>query len=127
MFPRTYRSSHSAISYELMSCIPGRNLCTPDRPTVEEIEPGHYHVILPAHLEWDASVPLRVDVEIANASGIVCWDLPGRGASGCTGPAGEASGSGALIIRAKDGRTYYSADREFADNQGYFEFDVNVR
>lgn len=122
----------STISYELVDCMPGRNLCTPAAAVVEETSPGRYRVVLPGHREWGAGVPLAPGKEavIADARGVVCWDLESRGAKGCTGPAGEGSGSnaGALIMRMKDGVAQFSVnDRSFADNQGYFEFDVIVR
>ncbi len=72
--------------------------------------------------------------------GTICWDLESRGAEGCNGPAGIAAGSaglldparkaGALITRTESGRTFFSVnDRpgDFRDNEGYFEFDVEIR
>ena len=129
----------STISYELVDCMPGRNLCTPLNASVEEVANARYRVVLPAHREWGASisVPPGREVAVSEARGVVCWDLEGRGASGCSGPAGEGSGAGlimpesnagALVMRIKDGKAQFSVnDRNFADNQGYFEFDVLVR
>jgi len=116
----------SKISFMLAPCLEGRNLCTPERAIVEQTGPDEYHVVLPAHLEWGASVPNPGGREIAisNATGMVCWDLEARGSEGCSGPAG------AVINRNRGGRTQFSVkDRSgaFADNQGYFEFDVRLK
>jgi hypothetical protein len=118
--------SSSTISYIAAACLEGRNLCTPERSIVEEKGAGEYHIVLPAHLEWGASIP-NADgkpVAILNAHGTVCWDFEARGAEGCSGP------KGALITRDKDGRTHFSVKDSgdgFKDNQGYFEFDVRVQ
>jgi hypothetical protein len=124
------------------ACLPDRNLCTPERATIEEVGYGRYHVILPAHLEWGAAIPnpSARPVSIANSVGTICWDLESRGAEGCNGPAGSAAESaglldrarkaGALITKTESGRTFFSVnDRagNFRDNEGYFEFDVEIR
>lgn len=133
----------SNISFLSVVCLPDRNLCTPERATVEERSPGEYHVILPANLEWGASIPHRggQPVEIRNARGIACWDVQGLGARGCNGPAGNgqagpgfvvpSAAAGALVTRTRDQRASFSVNdrsgKTFADNEGYFEFDVVTR
>ena len=129
----------SEISFLKAACLPDRNLCTPEEATVEEIGPGKYHVVMPANLEWGASVPGE-SAAVSGARGVVCWDLAGRGAEGCGGPVGSGPGgngfavprepAGALVTRVRGGRIYFAVnDRTggFAENQGYFEFDVEVR
>lgn len=120
----------SNISFSEFACLPDRNLCTPDRAVVTETGVGTYHVILPANLEWGATVASDTAV-ITNARGTICWD-----ATHCNGPDGNsviagdgflAPGrpQGALIVRTKDGKTDFSVNgRNAADNQGFFEFDV---
>jgi hypothetical protein len=52
---------------------------------------------------------------------MVCWDLEHSGPEGCGGPAA------ALIVRVRDGKTWFSVKDptgRFADNEGHFEFDV---
>jgi hypothetical protein len=115
----------SSISFVLKACLPGRNLCTPEEPLVEERGGGLFHVVLPAHLEWGASVPNPDGraFEIVNGQGLVCWDVA-RGNEGCGGP------DGALLSRTAGGRTHFSikdAGGNFTDNQGYFEFDVRLK
>jgi hypothetical protein len=126
----------SNISFQMDRCSPGHNLCTPDRAMVDETQPGHYHVVLPANLEWGASIPNPKgrDVTVEEAHGFVCWDLKERGSDGCGGPEGSAKGAGglvkdkpagALVMQSRGGRTYFSInDHSFADNEGYFEFDA---
>jgi hypothetical protein len=122
----------SEISFQQTACLPGRNLCTPEQAVVQETGPGMWHVVLPANAEWGASVPnvSGRPVAIQNARGLVCWNLRALGAGGCNGPAGNASGTGRLISRTSDGRTWFSVDDRtgnFRDNEGYFEFDVRVQ
>lgn len=130
----------SNIAFMKAACLPDRNLCTPDRVVVEETGPGRFHIVLPANLEWGASIPNPSEhaIAVGNARGTICWDLKNRGADGCSGPAVDVvidgsqadSKPGALISRTKGGRTYFSVnDRsgEFNDNEGFVEFDVEVR
>jgi hypothetical protein len=129
----------SNISFFMDKCQPGHNLCTPDRAIVDETQPGRYHVVLPANVEWGASIPnpLEREVVLDNARGTVCWDLQARGSEGCSGPDGSATlvgalikdkASGALVMKTHGGRTYFSVnDRNFSDNEGYFEFEVQVK
>lgn len=121
----------SNIAFMKAACLPDRNLCTPDRVVVEEIEPGRYHVVLPANLEWGASIlnPSEHAVIVTNARGTICWDMKSRGAEGCSGPevSLDAAHPGALIHRTDHGRTYFSIHDpggRFDDNEGYIEFDV---
>jgi hypothetical protein len=126
----------SNISFFMERCAPGHNLCTPDKAIVEETQPGNYHVVLPANLEWGASVPNPTgrEVEVNDPRGTVCWDLQARGSEGCSGPDGSPTltgglskdkPAGALIMKTEGGRTYFSVnDTNFADNEGYFEFDL---
>jgi hypothetical protein len=116
----------STISFQSVPCLPDRNLCTPDRAVVEQTAPGKWHIVLPAHLEWPASVPTPPGREavVSNARGMACWDLAGSGADGCGGPAT------ALATRVRDGRTWFSVKDptgRYADNEGHFEFDVEVK
>jgi hypothetical protein len=128
----------SAISFAEFACLPDRNLCTPDRAVVTPTGEGRYHVILPANVEWGASIPSSSSAgesaTIAKAHGTICWD-----ATHCSGPdgngilAGEGflapdRAQGALIVRTKDGRIDFSVNgRNAADNQGFFEFDVDCK
>ena len=127
-FSRTAVSSamsavSSNISFIREACLPDRNLCTPERATVEETGPGTYHIILPGNLEWAASVPnpLGTKVTIINVRGAVCRDVSTLGAAGCAGP-------GALMQRPDRGRTSFSVNLpgDTRDREGYLEFDVNV-
>jgi hypothetical protein len=130
----------SNIAFMKAACLPDRNLCTPDQVVVEETAPGRYHVVLPANLAWGASIPNPSShaFAVTNARGTICWDLKNRGADGCSGPAVDVviNGSqadakpGALISRTNDGRTYFSVNDPsgaFDDNEGFVEFDVEVR
>ena len=117
--------SSSTISYVAAACLEGKNLCTPDRVIVEDKGGGQYHIVLPANLDWGASVPnpAGTQVSISNAHGTACWDFEGLGAEGCSGP------KGAILTREREGRTYFTVKdpgRRYEDNQGYFEFDVVV-
>jgi hypothetical protein len=122
----------SSISFLKTVCLPDRNLCTPEKAIVEANSDGSFHIVLPANVEWGAAIPNpgKRTVSIENERGIVCWDLPGLGAEGCNGPGGNRSGAGKLVMRFKDGRTWFSVDdrtRKFRDNEGFFEFDARVR
>ena len=77
----------STISFQSVPCMPDKNLCTPERAIVEHTGPGIWHVVLPAHLAWSASVPTPAGRQavVSNARGMVCWDLgagAGRKAAG---------------------------------------------
>jgi hypothetical protein len=135
----------SSIQFRNITCLEGRNLCTPKEASLEERAPGQYHVILPAHLEWGASIPnpSARPVTPGNVRGSVCWDLKERGAEGCGGPESAAATArgqeeflapdrkaGAPIMKNAGGRTWFSVNgrsRGLADNQGYFEFDAGIQ
>jgi hypothetical protein len=120
-------SISSKISYRKTTCLPDRNLCTPEQATVEESGPGWYHIVLPGHLEWGASIPNPSGrtVTLYNALGSVCRDVASRGTEGCTGP-------GSLIQRTLDGRTSFWISDSWIKpgdphaNEGYFEFDARI-
>ncbi|HKS96347.1 MAG TPA: L-type lectin-domain containing protein [Terriglobia bacterium] len=133
----------SDITFPRSACLPNRNLCTPESAFVEPSGAG-YHVVLPADLEWGASVPNASGrpVAVANAKGIACWDLQAPGPQGCGGPSGSggvagagflAKGqpAGALIMRTGDGRTWFSVNGRggpgFKANEGFYEFDVKIK
>jgi hypothetical protein len=115
----------SEISFHMSSCLPGRNLCTPERAVVERTDQG-YHIVLPANLEWGASIPNPScqAVEIANAHGIACWDVKAKGSDGCSGPANG------LIMENHGGRAWFSVSAHggnFQQNEGFYEFDVVMK
>ena len=82
----------SDISFPMSACLPNRNLCTPEHAVVEQIGAG-YHIVLPANVEWGASVPNSSGrtVVVTNAHGIVCWEFRARGSEGCNGPSGNGA------------------------------------
>ncbi len=137
----TMVSSH--LTFLPSACLPDRNLCTPERAAVRDTEAGQ-HVVLPGNVAWSASIPnpLGREMEIRNAQGIVCWDFKAQRSSGCTGPVGRdtAAGpgflspdapAGALIRKNAEGRTWFSvngrAEGGFEANEGFYEFDVELR
>lgn len=139
-------SVDSRIAFRLGACLPDRTLCTPEKAVVEEKGPGNYHVYLPAHIEWGASIPNpdKAEVRVFNVTGTVCWSPRLRESGGCNGPAGngripgesDTSGFvnaraavGSLVVRTLNGTVWFSVnDRSgaFGDNEGYFEFDVTL-
>jgi hypothetical protein len=121
----------SNIAYLKIPCLPGRNLCTPERVLVETPGPGTYHIVLPANLPWGASIPNPSgrSVAIENARGIACWNTA-LGQLGCNDPSGGPDGAGALVQRTAGGRTLFSVNDpagDYRDNEGYFEFDVSIK
>ena len=133
----------SDITFPMSACLPDRNLCTPEQAFVRQSGTG-YHVVLPANIEWGASIPNPSGraAEVTNAKGIACWDLKARGLQGCGGPSGtggpagagflaEGEPAGALITRTHDGRTWFSVNGRsgsgFGGNEGFYEFDVEVK
>ncbi len=133
----------SEITFPMSDCLPDRNLCTPERAFVERKGAG-YHIILPANLEWGASVPNTSGhtVAITASHGIACWNLQARGSNGCGGPAGKGGAAGAgflapdapqgaLVMSMRQGRTWFSVnDRSgvgFKDNEGFYEFDAELK
>jgi hypothetical protein len=132
----------SDITYLMWSCLPNRNLCTPERATVE-LNGAVYHVVLPANQEWGASIPNPSGrtLVVTNSHGIICWDMQ-AGADGCSGPSGNGTAAGAgfldsgaptgaLILSTREGRTWFSVNHRigtgFKDNEGFFEFDVELK
>ena len=133
----------SDITFPMSACLPNRNLCTPERAYVEHTGVS-YHIVLPANLEWGASVPNPSGrpVVISNAHGIVCWDFKARGSEGCSGPSGngahagtgflaEDAPAGALIMKTREGHTSFSVNGRsgaaFQDNEGFYEFDLQIQ
>jgi hypothetical protein len=128
----------SQITFLMSACLPDRHLCTPESAVVEHRD-GGYHVILPGNLPWGASVPnpQGATVVVANAHGIVCWDH-----AACSGPSGSGAPistgflsadapPGSLLIQARDGHVWFSVNGRgggaFRDNQGFYEFDLEIR
>ncbi len=138
----------SDIQFLRTNCLEGRNLCTPAESLVQEKGPGDYHVVLPAQLEWGASIPNPGGrpVAIENPRGMICLPPGKDDPESCGGPDGMRAGGvgnkipgsllrpdshlGALITRTAKGRTWFSVNgrkgRAFAQNQGFFEFDVKI-
>lgn len=109
----------SEIRFATAGCQEGKNLCTPPAAVVESRGPGRYHVVLPAHLEWGASLA-NADgraVRVEKAGGYVCWDAA---AGGCSGP------KDALLVKTEGGRTWFSVRGARRRSEGYFEFEVVV-
>ncbi len=132
----------SDITYLMWSCLPNRNLCTPERATAEP-KGAVYHVVLPANQEWGASIPNPSGrtLVVTNSHGIICWDT-NSGVDGCSGPSGNGTAAGAgfldpgapagaLIVSTREGRTWFSVNHRvntsFKDNEGFFEFDVELK
>ncbi len=109
----------SKISYHLADCMEGRNLCTPERASVEEQSPGEWRMMLPAHLPWPASVPVPSGrAQIVEARGTVCY--------GPNGSAGCADGSAAVRQREGEGKVWFTAARDGVDGQGFIDLRVRV-
>jgi len=126
-FTTTSTMVTSEIQFHRAECMPRKNLCTVERASVQELAPGVYHVVLPAHLAWSAAIPNTQsrNVTIHDARGIVCWDAQARGSAGCSGPSSDV-----LQQRTEDGKTHFSIhdpSGSFADNEGFFEFEVRVQ
>jgi Legume lectin domain len=141
-------SSLSAVSSEITflrsACLPDRNLCTPESAVIEHRAAG-YHIILPGNVEWGANIPnpFGQEVAVTNAHGIVCWDFKARGSDGCSGPFGNGTSAdadfvtadapaGALIMRTGEGHTWFSVNGRrrgagFKNNEGFYEFDLDLR
>jgi hypothetical protein len=77
----------SEISFLKTARLPDRNLCTPDQAVIEATGQGAYHIVLPANLEWGASIPnlssRPVTIQSAEIVGIV-RDEAGRSVNGVT-------------------------------------------
>jgi hypothetical protein len=147
-FARTSVSSNlaivsSEITFPMSACLADRNLCTPERPFVEQKGDG-YHIVLPANLEWGVSIPNPSGrpVMVTNAKGIVCWDLNAPASQGCSGPSGNArvagngflaedEAAGALMMKTRNGHTWFTVNGHngiaFNNNEGFYEFDLEVK
>jgi hypothetical protein len=81
-------SLNSEIRFVPHNCLEGLNLCTPQGALVQDTELRQYHVILPAHQAWAASVPNPEGrlIRIGNLRGFVCPDLKEQP---CGGPEGS--------------------------------------
>ncbi len=131
----------SDITFPMSDCLPDRNLCTPERAFVDH-RGDRYHVVLPANLEWGASIPSSSGqaVTMVNAHGAACWNIS-RGSEACSGPSGNGqtasaeflvsnSPAGALVMKTGNDRTWFSVNGRtavFKDNQGFYEFDVEIK
>ena len=137
-------SVDSRITFAEWACLPERSQCTPDRPVISQTAPGHYHVILPAHMEWGARIPVPSGTQpsVNSPTGTVCLDSQSRSTSSCNGPQGNGPNAGAgylspgapagaLVARTENGQIYFSVnDRSgpaFEKHEGYFEFDVTMK
>jgi hypothetical protein len=137
-------SVDSRVTFAEWACMPNRSPCTPERAVVRATGGGRFHVILPAHLEWGASIPASSgkSAKVLRSIGTICLDSQSGDAGSCSGPEGRGTragegflepdrAAGALISKTTGKRTYFSVnDRSGADfqkHQGYFEFDVVVK
>src|SRR5580658_5087605 len=94
-------------------------------------------------LEWGASIPNSSGraVVVTEAHGVVCWDLKAHGSEGCSGPSrngppagagflAEDAPAGALIMGPREEHTWFSVNGRsgagFKDNQGFYEFDLEI-
>src|ERR1035438_7987569 len=88
-----------------------------------------------------AALNLRAAANRSSGSGASGWDLQAR-ADGCSGPSGISTDAGAgfvdprapagaLILRTRDGHTEFSVNHRITssvkDNEGFFEFDVELK
>ncbi len=126
-----YESVESILRFHDTTCLAGRTLCTPAQPVIEQTAPNRWHIILPAHLPWSASIPnpSQVSAKILNTSGTICWNRRGKNGYSCNGPSGDASGRGKLIQANRDGRLAFSTSanpENYSRNEGYFEFDLEL-
>jgi hypothetical protein len=136
-------SVDSRLAFADWACLPDRTHCTPDAPVVRDLGQGRFHIVLPAHLEWSASIPTPagVKVEILGATGTVCLDGKAPGVSTCNGPGGNGTQVstgvlvktepvGALVKKTETGRTFFSVNGHtgpaFQKQEGFFEFDVTT-
>jgi hypothetical protein len=91
---------------------------------IEEKSPGEFHIVLPAHLEWGASIPnpSSREVIIAGTRGTACASAGKDGVIDCAPK---------LIHRNRNGRAEFSIEfptrPNARSNQGYLEFDVQLR
>lgn len=130
----------SSISFSSENCLPERTLCTPQSAKVEQIGPGRYSVVLPAHLEWGASIEAPSRVRLTHIRGTACWDPQAKANRACTGPEGDpaharaglldpAASAGSLVQQRRGNRLYFSVNGlsgAFEKNEGYYEFEVEL-
>ena len=133
-------SVSSSIRFEDQNCLPNRTLCTPAEARVEKVGEGIYRVQLPAHLEWGASLDHVGGIKIKNLTGTVCWNAKAAGNHACNGAEGDSGyarqvlvdpgmKAGTLTSQRRGGKVYFSVNApkgEFAKNEGYFEFEVEL-
>jgi len=133
----------SDITFPRSACLPNHNLCTPESAFIDQ-NGADYHIVLPANLIWGVSIPNPSGrpVAVTNAKGIICWDPKAPGSQGCSGPSGngrtagagflaEDDPAGALIMRTRGGRTWFTVNGHsgvaFKDNEGFYEFDSEIK
>lgn len=128
-------------------CEPGsRILCTPNQASITATGNAAFHVVLPANKRRAVTFPNTGTalVQVINRRGVVCWDpaLPCVSSSGSgTVPVRDIRfqpddflnpnlPAGALVWKIEGDTTIFAVndrdnDGAFADNTGYFEFDVS--
>jgi len=133
----------SDILFPKSECLPNRKLCTPESTFIKQSGAG-YHIVLPANLEWGVSIPNPSGrpVVVTNVKGTACWDLNAPASQGCGGPSGNGGAAGAgflaedkppgaLIMKNRDGRTWFSVNGRssiaFKDNEGFYVFDLEIK
>lgn len=140
----------SAFQLQGPGCSPGSPIrCTPDQATIRPTGENSFHVILPANQRRGVTFPNTAGTRavISNASGNICWDPTFSSLNGCSGPEGSSvlpardirfqpeefidpqKPAGALATKIEGSRIIFAVndrdnDGAFADNTGYFEFDV---
>jgi hypothetical protein len=111
----------SEITFAKFDCMRGKNLCTPEAALVEPRGAGVFHVILPAHLAWQASIPNPggKPVVFRKLAGHVCWDAA---ASGCGPAKADLIGQ-----RIESGRTRFAVSgADPRKSEGFAEFEAVV-
>lgn len=130
----------SSIQFDGEACLPDRTLCTPAKAEIKELGAGKYSVVLPAHLEWGASIASAGVPKFSRMGGTACWDREAKGNQACNGPEGNAkhategllrpdAPAGALIWERRGERVFFSVNGkrgEFEKNEGYFDFEVTL-
>lgn len=132
----TFTDVRSTLTFADWACLPDRSQCTPADASITDLGNGRFRVVLPAHLEWGASLstPPGTVAQILTVRGTVCAE------GHCHGPegAGDRRGRleqgkpwGALVSKTEGHRTYFSVNGEsgpaFGKYEGFFEFEVSVR
>jgi hypothetical protein len=110
-------SVDSTIQFARVECMPGKSLCTPSGGNVEALGRERLRVLLPAHRPWSVAFTPTKEYTIENVRGNVCWDL-----------AKGLCGVPKLLTRVQGGRVWFAIeDDNYADNEGYVEFDVVLK